>query len=723
MTDRDDLFHCERLFEFAHLQSRLGRHENTRELVARAVREMKSIVEGVKIPDSNLLLADVAREEGNCTFARQLLDECEDWPFSRESKEIMCWSALVRARIELAKEMDIRCKDCELGEVNDADSAICCSNHLEAGLEVARDCGYRLYHIDLLLERARLHLLRGDAGAALDDIEVALDTGIPANEETGQVELLAANHEECGYAWAIPASLQLRAEALLLQAAQFIDGNRWKPCLECGAILEGHHEDRSTCHDCRSPKGKLFDLDAAIRAGGDDTSRISEWKRIRHHLREQFGHDLGDADLWERLTDRLEAEFELTREDYLRLRLSDLERLLRTDGAKILDSVRGIAERIRACGVILDEAAMFIDQAKQLLDEALDRWHELRDPQPTEANNFVNPETGKEYNYRGAVTCRILQNLKVGILTEYPLRSAIEPEPNRTASFMRIVEIAACLESLAERMTPGWSEVRENSKARQSFLVRYMREAGELLIEAIDLGALVIDDPKVTASVESYRNSAIPGFHHVFLILAQHWLPRIRPGVGGRSMRYPDDHLEPITGLNAPAEVKRYTYPMRAFAELLREFNHSSLVESKESDMSTPYKYDVLISYRRQDPDKQFARDLLKKLETDGYKVAIDERDFDPSQTFVEELERCIKESRFTLAVISPRYLESGNCVEEAIICKVLDMSERRRRIIPLVIEQVTMPTWLYNIVGVNFTDIDPIVDPYERTKKALGNP
>jgi hypothetical protein len=141
------------------------------------------------------------------------------------------------------------------------------------------------------------------------------------------------------------------------------------------------------------------------------------------------------------------------------------------------------------------------------------------------------------------------------------------------------------------------------------------------------------------------------------------------------------------------------------------------------SDVMLSHRYDALISYRRLDPDKEFSRDLLKKLEADGYKVAIDERDFDPAQTFLEEMERCIKESRFTLVVMSPRYLASGNCVEEGIICKVLDMGARRRRIIPLVIEHVTMPTWLYNIVGVNFTDSDPIADPYERTKQALGTP
>ncbi|MDA1055309.1 MAG: hypothetical protein O3C40_33225 [Planctomycetota bacterium] len=135
---------------------------------------------------------------------------------------------------------------------------------------------------------------------------------------------------------------------------------------------------------------------------------------------------------------------------------------------------------------------------------------------------------------------------------------------------MRANEIATRLNSLAERMVLDWDEVREDPQARHSFLVRYMREAGELLVEAIDLGALLIDDPDVTSNLDSYRNSTIPGFHQVFLILVQHWLPCIRPELGGRRMKYPDDHLEPKLGLNSPNEVKRYTYPMRAFAELIR---------------------------------------------------------------------------------------------------------------------------------------------------------
>jgi hypothetical protein len=62
-----------------------------------------------------------------------------------------------------------------------------------------------------------------------------------------------------------------------------------------------------------------------------------------------------------------------------------------------------------------------INQAKQLLHEALDRWHDLRDPEPTEDNNFVHPETGKEYNYRAAETHQVLIQLEGGTLTRYPL--------------------------------------------------------------------------------------------------------------------------------------------------------------------------------------------------------------------------------------------------------------------------------------------------------------
>jgi hypothetical protein len=136
-----------------------------------------------------------------------------------------------------------------------------------------------------------------------------------------------------------------------------------------------------------------------------------------------------------------------------------------------------------------------------------------------------------------------------------------------------------------------------------------------------------------------------------------------------------------------------------------------------------PLRYDVFISYRHGGLDTDVARQLVEALEADGYAVAIDERDFPANASFLQEMERCVRESRVTVAVISQRYLESDNCQEEATICKVLDMGDRKRRLIPLVIEPVAMPAWLYGIVGIDCTKPEPMIDPFDKLKSTIGPP
>jgi hypothetical protein len=75
------------------------------------------------------------------------------------------------------------------------------------------------------------------------------------------------------------------------------------------------------------------------------------------------------------------------------------------------------------------------------------------------------------------------------------------------------------------------------------------------------------------------------------------------------------------------------------------------------------------------------------------------------------------------LAVISPRYFESGNATEESILQKVLDMGDRKRRLIPVTIEAVEKPIWMYSIVGVDFTDPEPLVPSLDLLKTTLGPP
>jgi TIR domain len=132
--------------------------------------------------------------------------------------------------------------------------------------------------------------------------------------------------------------------------------------------------------------------------------------------------------------------------------------------------------------------------------------------------------------------------------------------------------------------------------------------------------------------------------------------------------------------------------------------------------------FDAFLSYRHTEPDKTRAKEVLAALESRGLRVAVDFRDFAPNQHFLAEMERCIKESRFVLCVVTSQYLDSDNCFEEAIISKTLDMADRRKRLVPLIFEQVDLPVWLHGLVGVDFTE-SASVDPFDRLLSLLIAP
>jgi hypothetical protein len=127
--------------------------------------------------------------------------------------------------------------------------------------------------------------------------------------------------------------------------------------------------------------------------------------------------------------------------------------------------------------------------------------------------------------------------------------------------------------------------------------------------------------------------------------------------------------------------------------------------------------YDAFISYRHTEPDKTHAIDLLESLERRGLRVAIDFRDFAANEHFLSEMERCIKESRYVLCVITSQYLASDHTAEEAIISKTLDLADRRKRLVPLVFERVELPVWLHGLVGIDFTELASV----EPTERLLG--
>jgi len=132
---------------------------------------------------------------------------------------------------------------------------------------------------------------------------------------------------------------------------------------------------------------------------------------------------------------------------------------------------------------------------------------------------------------------------------------------------------------------------------------------------------------------------------------------------------------------------------------------------------AAPPVYDAFISYRHTEPDKTHALDILESLERRGLRVAIDFRDFAANEHFLSEMERCIKQSRYVLCVITSNYLASDHTSEEAIISKTLDLADRRRRLVPLVFERVELPVWLHGLVGIDFTEAASV----EPTERLLG--
>ena len=156
-----------------------------------------------------------------------------------------------------------------------------------------------------------------------------------------------------------------------------------------------------------------------------------------------------------------------------------------------------------------------------------------------------------------------------------------------------------------------------------------------------------------------------------------------------------------------------------------RGFRFTSVAAPASTSRSRPPEgvlapvYDAFLSYRHGAPDEAYAKDVAEAIESCGLRVAIDFRDFGPNEHFLLEMERCIKESRFVLCVVTSRYIDSDHCSEEAIISKTLDMAERRKRLVPLIFERVSLPIWLQGLVGIDFTP-NASIDPLERLQRLL---
>ena len=104
---------------------------------------------------------------------------------------------------------------------------------------------------------------------------------------------------------------------------------------------------------------------------------------------------------------------------------------------------------------------------------------------------------------------------------------------------------------------------------------------------------------------------------------------------------------------------------------------------------SDGFVYDVFLSYRHQEPDKTWVRKtLLPKLEALGLKACIDYRDFRLGAPIINEMERAVEQSRYTLGILTPSYLESNFAQLENILSEHLGLEKSQRRWIAVMREE-----------------------------------
>ncbi len=101
--------------------------------------------------------------------------------------------------------------------------------------------------------------------------------------------------------------------------------------------------------------------------------------------------------------------------------------------------------------------------------------------------------------------------------------------------------------------------------------------------------------------------------------------------------------------------------------------------------------YDAFISYSHANLN-WVQNTLVCGLETRGFKVAVDYRDFRTGATGIEEMERCTLVSKRVICVFSPEYLSSEWTKFENIMAQALDPGATTRRVIPVLYKDCAIP-------------------------------
>jgi hypothetical protein len=95
---------------------------------------------------------------------------------------------------------------------------------------------------------------------------------------------------------------------------------------------------------------------------------------------------------------------------------------------------------------------------------------------------------------------------------------------------------------------------------------------------------------------------------------------------------------------------------------------------------------------------------LVPRLQQADLTVCIDYASFTPGAPSITEIERAVLQSRKTVCILTPEYLQSGWTEFENLLVQTLDPAARQQRLIPLLLSPYAMPPRLGMLTHIDCT-------------------